>query len=61
MTDRPLTVITGTRTGIGLKLAEHYLERGHVVVGCSRKGADRLEGRERYLHVVLDVADEGAV
>ncbi|MEU0130481.1 SDR family oxidoreductase [Streptomyces sp. NPDC006289] len=30
-------MITGTRTGIGRSLAEHLLESGHLVVGCSRK------------------------
>lgn len=56
MTDRPVTLVTGARKGLGRHLAEHYLAAGHHVVGCSRKPAD-LE-HERYLHVLADVADE---
>lgn len=56
--DSPVTVITGTRTGIGRSLAEHYVRRGHRVVGCSRGGVDWvLEG---YTHHTADVADERA-
>lgn len=55
----PITVITGTRTGIGRYLAEHYLDHGHLVVGCSRSEADL--DHERYRHHLLDVADEAAV
>ena len=56
--DDPVTLITGTRTGIGRFLAEHYVGRGHRVVGCSRGQVDwALEG---YTHYALDVADEQA-
>ncbi|MDG9716067.1 SDR family NAD(P)-dependent oxidoreductase [Streptomyces sp. DH24] len=30
-------MITGSRTGVGKALAEHFLESGHDVIGCSRK------------------------
>jgi 3-oxoacyl-[acyl-carrier protein] reductase len=54
--DDPVTVITGTRTGIGRFLAEYYAGRGHRVVGCSRGDVDwTLEG---YTHYTVDVADE---
>lgn len=36
----PITLITGTRKGIGRHLAEHYLTRGHRVIGCSRQASD---------------------
>lgn len=52
-------VITGTRKGIGLSLAEHYLSMGWQVAGCSR-GAATLE-HERYRHFELDVGDEAKV
>lgn len=52
-------LITGTRKGIGLQLAEYYLSLGHRVAGCSR-GVSAIE-HERYRHFELDVADEGAV
>lgn len=57
--DAPVTVITGTRRGIGAALATHYVARGHVVVGCSRQPVERE--MERYDHVTLDVSDEQAV
>lgn len=63
MTDReesrPVTVITGTSRGIGRHLAEHYLDRGHVVIGCSRGDADW--DAEGYRHRRIDVADEEGV
>jgi 3-oxoacyl-[acyl-carrier protein] reductase len=52
-------VITGTRTGIGRAMAQHYLAQGDVVAGCSR-GTATLEHRG-YTHFPLDVADEKAV
>ena len=56
--DSPVTVITGTRTGIGRFLAAHHVSRGHRVVGCSRGDVDwTLEG---YTHYTADVADERA-
>lgn len=52
-------LITGTRKGIGLDLARHYLALGHRVAGCSR-GDSSIE-HENYRHFALDVADEKAV
>lgn len=57
--DRPITLITGTRKGIGMYLAHHYVNKGHVVIGCSRNLPDwSLEG---YEHYQVDVSDEKAV
>ena len=54
-----VTLVTGTRKGIGKALAEHYVRAGHCVVGCSRTEVDwTLEG---YAHYRADVADERAV
>ncbi|MGD2070886.1 MAG: SDR family oxidoreductase [Gemmatimonadota bacterium] len=51
--DRPVTLITGTSRGLGRHLAEHYLARGHQVVGCSRAEVDwRADG---YEHHAVDV------
>lgn len=59
MTDAPVTLITGTRKGIGRYLAEHYVRQGHHVIGCSRSLADwSLEG---YTHYEIDVSDEASV
>lgn len=56
---KPITLITGTRKGIGKYLAEHYISKGHIVIGCSRSPADW--SHEHYHHLIADVADELAV
>lgn len=57
--DRPITLITGTRKGIGKYLAEHYRKQGHLVIGCSRNVPDwSLDG---YEHFQVDVSEEKAV
>lgn len=53
-------LITGTRKGIGLHLAERYLARGWTVVGCSREPPTGPPP-SGYHHYCLDVADESAV
>ncbi len=59
MTGPQVMLITGSRTGIGRALAQHYVAQGWRVVGCSRSPADyELEG---YQHFCLDVANEEAV
>lgn len=55
----PVTLVTGTRKGLGRSIAEHYLAQGHFVVGCSREESDLRS--ERYHHFLADVADERAV
>jgi 3-oxoacyl-[acyl-carrier protein] reductase len=55
----PVTLISGTRKGIGKFLAEHYVRHGHRVIGCSRGDIDwTLDG---YTHYIADVTDEKAV
>jgi 3-oxoacyl-[acyl-carrier protein] reductase len=56
MKNKPVTLITGTRKGIGKYLAEYYSKLGHIVIGCSRGPAD-FE-LENYTHFELDVANE---
>lgn len=51
--------MTGTRTGLGRFIAEHYLAQGHFVVGCSRGESDLQSNR--YKHFTADVGDERAV
>jgi 3-oxoacyl-[acyl-carrier protein] reductase len=59
MIERPVTLITGARKGIGKYLVKHYINKGHFVIGCSRMEADwAIEG---YEHYIADVADETAV
>ena len=57
--DAPVTLITGTRKGIGRVLVEHYVRAGHRVVGCSRREPEwRLAG---YRHFLADVGEENEV
>ena len=59
MPNQPVTLITGTRKGIGKYLAHYYVNQGHQVIGCSRAEADwTLPG---YTHFCADVSDETAV
>ncbi|WP_236073068.1 SDR family NAD(P)-dependent oxidoreductase [Streptomyces tardus] len=48
-------MITGTRTGIGKALAEHLLEAGHEVIGCSRKPS--TIDHPHYRHHEVDLAE----
>jgi 3-oxoacyl-[acyl-carrier protein] reductase len=54
-----VTLITGTRKGIGRFLAEHYLDNEHVVIGCSRTESDLKH--DNYYHYIADVSDEKQV
>jgi len=59
MSTQPVTLITGTRKGIGLFLAQHYVAAGHRVVGCSRQAGSWHH--ENYTHIEADVCDETQV
>lgn len=59
MANQPVLVITGTRKGIGRYLAEHYANRGFIVVGASRSESDLT--LSNYRHFCVDVADEVGV
>lgn len=52
-----IIMITGTRTGIGKALAEHFLDSGHDVIGCSRKPS--TIDHPRYSHHEADLTDLG--
>jgi len=54
--NKKVMIITGTRKGIGRYLAEYYLEREFIVIGCS--GAITDLKHENYDHFCLDVSDE---
>lgn len=58
MTQR-LALVTGTRKGLGLAIAEHLLQQGWLVAGCSRKPAPLQH--PHYTHHELDLGDEKAV
>jgi len=56
MKDREVVLITGTSRGIGRFLVEHFIKKGVVVNGCSRKPIDwSLPG---YKHHIVDVTNE---
>ncbi len=48
-------LITGTRTGIGKSLAEHFLGRGDTVIGCSRRPS--TIDHPGYRHFESDLTD----
>ncbi|MBR6726972.1 MAG: SDR family oxidoreductase [Clostridia bacterium] len=48
-------LITGTSQGIGLAIAELFLERGHEVVGIDRQAAGLSHAR--YTHYQCDICD----
>ena len=52
-------IITGTSKGIGKKLAEYYLSKGHQVSGCSR-GKSKIKNNN-YDHYELSVSEEKQV
>lgn len=52
-------LITGTRKGIGRYLAEYYLTKGNIVIGCSREASALVN--DRYFHFQSDVSDENSV
>jgi 3-oxoacyl-[acyl-carrier protein] reductase len=54
-----VSLVTGSRKGIGKYLAEHYVGLGHQVIGCSRAKPDWT--LNNYRHFELDVTDEVAV
>ncbi|WP_017305368.1 SDR family NAD(P)-dependent oxidoreductase [Spirulina subsalsa] len=57
--EAPITLITGTRKGIGYFLAQYYSHAGHIVIGCSRHPIDWE--LPHYEHYTLDVGDEEQV
>jgi 3-oxoacyl-[acyl-carrier protein] reductase len=54
-----IVVITGTRKGLGRLLADHFLERGAVVIGISR--GETTIAHARYEHHTVDVGDDRTV
>jgi NAD(P)-dependent dehydrogenase (short-subunit alcohol dehydrogenase family) len=63
MNKRSTVIITGASSGIGLALAEAFLERGDNVVGNAREGArlaraaERLGTEERLQLIAGDIGD----
>ena len=59
MADSKVVLITGTRKGIGRYLAEHFINQGHQVIGCSRGPIDWTHAN--YQHHQVDVSNEQQV
>jgi 3-oxoacyl-[acyl-carrier protein] reductase len=59
LAEQAVTLITGARKGIGRFLVDHYVQGGHLVVGCSREPLS--ETIPNYQHFCLDVSEEEAV
>lgn len=54
-----IILITGTSKGIGHALANYYLEKNNIVIGCARTQSSI--NHESYRHFSLEVSDEKAV
>ena len=59
MVDQTVILVTGSRKGIGRSIAEYYLQKDCIVIGCSRGESDLVH--PNYKHYMLDVSDEKAV
>ena len=59
MIEKQITLITGTRKGIGRYLVDHYISQDHQVIGCSRNEAEY--SIDNYQHFCLDICDEKEV
>lgn len=59
MKDREVVLITGTSRGVGRFLVEHFIKKGAVVNGCSRKPVDW--SLPSYKHHIADVTKEAQV
>jgi len=55
MAEPRVTLITGTRKGIGRHLAQHFGASGHRGVGCSRSDPEWAE--DGYEHILCDVTN----
>ena len=57
--DEYVCVISGTSRGLGRGLAQRFLDKGHVVVGCSRGQSQIVH--DNYFHSEVDLTDYKAV
>lgn len=56
---KPIILITGSSRGIGNYLANYYLDKGFLVVGCSRTDCDIIH--ENYNHIIADLSNEAEI
>ena len=56
---RRRVLVTGTSSGLGQQLAEHYLAGGDLVIGCARRAS--AIAHANYSHHQVDLKDEAAI
>jgi 3-oxoacyl-[acyl-carrier protein] reductase len=59
VSERPVALVTGSRTGLGRFIAHALAAKGFRVVGCSRRQPDWI--LEGYEHLEADVSQEKSV
>lgn len=52
-------LITGTSKGVGNYLANYYLDKGFIVIGCSRSECDIIN--DNYTHIIADLSNEDEI
>src|SRR5690606_36183576 len=52
--NKKVVVITGSSSGIGETLANHFVDKGHTVYGLSRSRKDKV----RFHHIATDVTNK---
>lgn len=60
MSDTKVILITGTSRGLGFHLAQYYLEKKYIVIGCSRNNQNTLLS-DNYTHFSIDIREEKSV
>jgi 3-oxoacyl-[acyl-carrier protein] reductase len=55
----PVMLITGTSKGIGNYLANYYLSKGFIVIGCSRNAYEIKNNN--YAHIIADISSEDEI
>lgn len=65
MNDQPIVLITGASRGLGRAMTAGFAQRGHTVIGCTRRPQAALELLEQFplphSFEVVDVADDQQV
>jgi len=52
-----MEIVTGTSSGLGLGLAEHFLARVEAVAGLSRRDSELTKSYANYFHMQCDLGD----
>lgn len=56
---KPVMLISGTSKGIGKYLADYYLSKGFLVIGCSRSTC--IIKNDNYIHITADISNEDEI